>query len=103
MIQKMLPIKLGTLKKLSEWRKITSGKWIISTVTRAITELEDIADLPLNGGNKVSDSERELFRAEIARLQDMGVRSEVKPGTTGFISSNFIRQKKKKKQINFES
>lgn len=34
---------------------------------------EDIADLPLNNGNKVSDSDRDILRTEIVRWLDMGL------------------------------
>ena len=48
----------------------------------AAIELEDIADLPLNNGNKISDKIGELFMTKVARLQDMAVISEPKPEIT---------------------
>ena len=81
MIQKMLPTKLRILK-ISKRRKITSDKWIISTVTETTIELEHIANLTLNNSNKVSDNDRERFFRKIARLQNMGVIPEFKLETT---------------------
>ena len=40
---------------------------------------------------------KDIFRAGIDRLQDMGVIFQAKPGSTSFISSIFRRETKNKK------
>ena len=86
--------KAGNLnKKLSESRKITTDRWNLFAVTGATIKQEDIADLPLNNGNKVSDSDRDISRTEIVRLLDVELISDANPETTRFFSSIYLREK----------
>ena len=43
---------------------------------------------------------KDIFRAEIDRLQDVGLIFQAKPETTSFISSIFRRETKNKKNTN---
>ena len=54
---------------LSKWREITSDKWVLSTVSGANIEFEDITQIPL-AQRKLQKHERDLniFRHEIENL-----------------------------------
>ena len=54
---------------LSKWKEITSDKWVLSTVSGANIEFEDITQIPL-AQRKLQKHERDLniFRHEIENL-----------------------------------
>ena len=55
---------------LSKWKEITSDKWVLSTVSGANIEFEDITQIPL-AQRKPQKHERDsdIFREEIENLQ----------------------------------
>ena len=88
----------GNIKsKLSEWKKITSDKWILETVQGAKIEFIDINEIESSNTSNheklLSDSEREKFRTEIQRLLSKKVVEPTELPVKGHVSSIFSSRK----------
>ena len=87
-------------KCVGSWREITSDKWILQTVSKgASIELEDLASIPLCTAHKTerlySDSEKMLFRKEIYRLLQKGVKKTSEKFRKGLCFLYFSKRKER--------
>ena len=85
---------------LGKWKEITSDKWILSTVTGANIEFEDITQIPLAQG-KPQKHERysDIFKQEIENLHKKGAIVPVAENEQGYISN--LSKRKERQQIPF--
>ena len=88
-------------KCVESCRETTSDKWILQTVSNgASIELEDLASIPLSTAHKTerlySDFQKMLSGKEICKLLQKGVIKHVKNLEKGYVSSIFLKGKKKK-------
>ena len=77
---------------LSTWKKITSEKWVLSTVSSRNIELEDITQIPL-AQRKPQKHERDsnIFRHEIENLLRKCAVVPVADNERGYISTVCLR------------
>ena len=83
---------------LSKWKEITSDKWVLSTISSANIEFEDITQIPL-AQRKPQKHERDshLYRYEIENLLKKDAIVPVADKERGYISTIFLREKKDNK------
>ena len=83
---------------LSTWKEVTCDKWVLSTVSGANIEFEDITQIPL-AQRKPQKHERDshLYRHEIENLLKKGAIVPVADEERGYISTIFLREKKDNK------
>ena len=87
----------GISEHTNNWKGLTSEKWILKTVRRAHTEIEDLHSVRLNslsGETLLSPIEKTLFRIKIKRLLEKRVLNPVKEAEKWYVSSIFSRKKK---------
>ena len=87
----------GISEHISNWKGLTSDKWILKTVRGAHNEIEDLDSVRfggLSGETLFSPIEKTLFCIEIKRLLEKSVLKFAKEAEKRYVSSIFLREKK---------
>ena len=80
---------------ISKWKEITSDNWVLSTVSGANIEFEDITQILLAQRKpQKHETDSNIFRQEIENFLKKGPILPVADNERGYISSIFLREKK---------
>ena len=88
----------GISEHINNWKGLTSDKWILKTIRGAHIEIEDLDSVTLrgiSGETLLSPIENILFLIEIIRSSEKSVLKPMKETKKGYVSSIFLREKKK--------
>ena len=83
---------------LSKWKEITSDKQVLSIVSGANIEFEDITQIPLAQGKpQKHERDSDIFKLEIENVLKKGAIVPVAENEQGYISPIFLRERKDNK------